>query len=222
MELVELKSIWEKTQTSSVTHFMVTEEEVETLINKRSKTAISKISRIMKYKIWMMGIVGVLGMVMSPMIVFLDKGDLIMSNLLSREEIGALYFFMSLIIFYFSRRIKNTRQNIMKYQQSSSTLKVAIENILGLMKKITDLAVNIAGIMNTFIFGWIFYVYLYRGKTFMFDERLLYLLLFAVVSYKLLRYLERRTQNKKYGKYIKMLEGCLNDLNAEGKEQNNM
>ncbi|NAS30276.1 hypothetical protein GTQ40_04785 [Flavobacteriaceae bacterium R38] len=212
MELLELKSIWKKAIKQQVDTPNLTAEEVHMLINKKSNTAISKIKREMKFKIWFMGILGVLGMVMSVILLFVGKEEHLLESIFNSVEISVIYFLMSVVIFIFSRRIKTTRDKIREYQRTSLDLKTAIEDVLVLMKKIIKLAVTIAGIMTPFFVVWITYTYLYEERVFVFDIRVLYLLIILIVSHKLFSFLETRVQRKKYGKYIDTLKQCLDEL----------
>ncbi|NER12009.1 hypothetical protein GWK08_01020 [Leptobacterium flavescens] len=212
MELVELKSIWKKANMLQTADHEVSAEEVHRLIKKRSNTAISRIKREMRFKIWFMGIIGVVGMVMSPLMLILDVEDLPLDGILSRVEISILYFLMSAIIFTFSRLIKDTHDKISNYQNSSSDLKTAIEEIIQLMHRIMKLAVKIGARMSTAIIIWIAYAVLYKNDPFAFDLRILYLIAIAAVSYKLLSLLETWVQERKYGKYVKILKECRDEL----------
>ncbi len=218
MELLELKSIWKKTTTKEFAGKGMTENKIKELIKKKSKTAISKIKREMKFKIWFMGATGIMCIAFSPILLFLDNDKLPLAKILSPIEVFFIYVLMGIVIFVFSRRIKNTHDKINVYLESSKDLKISIEEILKLMDKIVKLAITIGGIITPILIGWILYAFLYKDKAFALDLRIIYLLAITFIDHKVLSFLEAKVQHKKYGAYIKALKECLKELKTVEKE----
>ena len=221
MELLELKSIWEKATAQEGTGENLTPQQVQLVIKKRSNTAISKIKREMKFKIWFLGFMGALCMIFAPVLFFLEKEELPLSSILEPLEVCIIYFSMGAVIFIFSRQIKSTHDKIVHYQKTSSDLKTSINGIIKLMHKIMKLAVTIGGVMTPLLITWIVFAFLYKDTAFSFDIRILYVLIIAFICHKLFSFLEARIQNKKYGKYVDALKQCLHELETDHADEEN-
>lgn len=220
MELDQLKTVWKKTTDHEVEGYFVSKEEVQRLIGKRSNTTISQVKRKIRNKIIMSGSIGLLLLAFATYVFIAEDRvfDFYVSfaDKASNLEMGTFYLVFGLVICFISVFNAFSYRKILKIEKQKSDLKSSIKSILAILhtaikvKTYSDTLVVPGTVLVLMIIDLIRGIGIFPNATVL----LLFVLgalVFATFSYFMAKY----GQNKRYGRQIRALEECLDELEEE-------
>ncbi len=217
MELQELKSVWTKVVDEEHTKYEFDQNKVQKMIQKKSNTILAKIERQLKYKRRFCGIIGSFAILLSPVHFFSKEGSInIFGNVLSSLEIFSitLLFGLALIILYIHLNL--SYKKIKTQRVTSESLKITLKKVNNLLNRVMNLTI----ILDTTIVPCVAFLILYRlffkDQFFVFDGRVLYIVLGTTITFLFIRYVSKRQQEERLGAFINNLKDCISDIDALG------
>lgn len=211
MDLIDLKNIWIEVIEKDKSVYSFTEKDIEKVILKKSKTLFSKIINELRPKRWLMGIIGILTVVLSGVYLMDTDDDYLFSDVFSRNEMTLFTLLLGLVILVLFINIERSYRKFKKFEESSPDLKSSLKTTIYLLRGIQKLAIFSDVSIVPIIIGYFTFRKLYAGQ-FVWDERVGYVVLSIVLSFIFLLLLSRAMQKRKFGKYIRLAEQHLADL----------
>ncbi|GAB5408364.1 MAG: hypothetical protein BalsKO_07290 [Balneolaceae bacterium] len=210
MELEHLKSVWEKTSNEFGEGYFISEESMRELIQKKSNTAISKVKRQMKQKVFYSGSIAVFMMGFS--VLSFTKVELLFDKV-SNLETGIFYLIFGLVIAFISIFNAYSYRKIHQIEQYESDLKSSIKNVI----KILNSAMNAKIFSDTFVLPFTILVlaivaYVRGIGAFTSPKLILVSLLVSVIMGLLSYFLSKRGQCSRYERQLNALEETLKEL----------
>ncbi len=213
MELSQLKNIWESANSQLDEEFRMSKEEFRVSIRKRSNTVISKVKRIMKFKIIMGTICIFLLLFVGINLDWREVGDeFILGVPLSNPELLILYGFLAVLVLLLSLYNLFSYRKIIAYQRSSFDLKKSLSEIIAVIKNIIQLGIITDVIGMTCIAFFLLYIQLYKYQTIQSDYPMLIILLGTLITPFFVYRLTKFLQFRKYGNYLQALETYRDEL----------
>ncbi|MBO3699693.1 hypothetical protein [Roseivirga sp. E12] len=215
MEVNDLKAIWKKASDREKSGYWVSDEDLRTMLKKKSHAAIADVQKELKNKILMTTIFSVFGLVMGCFIVFkppadLDLGDFVPTGL----AYGITLIIMGVAVGVISIHTRIRHRQVRQLVEAAQPLKASLTQTRGIFQKIIGAGVLSDTIVTPLVMILIIAVQVYNKEPFAFDLRLLYLLLAAVALVYGFYYLAKFMMNRKFGRFVKALDDRLNELEA--------
>lgn len=212
MELNDLKSIWNKVAETDRTTYCLAETDIRHLISQKSNILFNKIARELKVKRWFMGGVSIVLIGLTLAYQFEGTGDYILDDLFSRPEMTALNLVLGFLIFILFINIVLSYRQFKAFQESAEDLKTTLHTAIKLLVRIRKLAIYSDSFAMPIIIGWAVYRKMFDEEQFVWDERILYVLLATLLSFGFIFLLSRTMQQRKFGKYIDKLKQHIADM----------
>ncbi len=205
MELDELKSVWKKAHDQEKAGYWVSEDDLKAMIHKDSRAAIADVARQVKRKLRISGIVGVSTFFFSLYFLLIGNNEPDFFLWLDGRQYGMMMLIMSsaLLVIHFHSRLR--LKQIKMVEQSSGSLKEAVLKTHELFQKVIKTGVWSDTIVLPLVLLFVSGVSLYEEKPFAFDQRILILLGIGLVSVFLFNRLGKFMLNRKFGRFIKLL-----------------
>lgn len=220
MNLTDLKSIWTEVSESDKVIYSVANEDMQKMISKKSHVLLSKIVRELKIKRWLVGSMGIAAVFLSIVYLLDLENNYILDEVFSRTEMVIFIMLLGLLMLILFVNIVQSYRRMMMLQRSATDLKTALETSVLLLRRIQKLAIFSDTFAIPLITASFTYRKMFAEEPVVFDERILYVILSAVISFALVYMLSRTVQQKKFGKYIDQLRHHLMDLKVLDKKKN--
>ncbi|AXT20839.1 hypothetical protein D7030_11240 [Flavobacteriaceae bacterium AU392] len=218
MELQDLKSIWTKVVDAESIKYEIDRNGVQALIKKQSNITISKIKRELQFKRWFFGFIGILTPFLALVFYYDNDSTYFLDDYLTKFEVSLLLFLMGIIILIAFINIIVSYRTIGKFQKSSDNLKTTLQEVIKILGRVIKFGIYSDAIGVPVFATWILYRILFKSEIFIFDIRVFYLAITAIILFIIKYNIGKFLQNRKYNPYIKSLQRSLNDIDLIEKE----
>lgn len=220
MELEQLKTVWEKTTKHEVEGYFVSKEEIQRLIGKRSNTTIFQIKRKIRNKVFMAGSIGLLLLAFASYVFIADERvfDFFISysDSTSNYEMGTFYLVFGLVICFISVFNAFSYRKILIIEKRKDDLKLSIKSILEIVKKAMKVKVYSDSLVIPGTVIFLVMIDVISGMGIFPNVTILLLFVLGAVVFTTFSYfIARYSQEKRYGRQIRALEECLEELEEE-------
>lgn len=210
MELEQLKSVWEKTSNELGQGYFISEESIRELIQKKSNTAISKVKRQMRKKVFYAGSISVFMLGFS--ILAFNKDELFFDKV-SNLETGIFYLIFGLVIAFISVFNAFSYKKINQIEQYESDLKSSIKSVI----KVLNSAMNAKIFSDTFVLPFTILVlaivaYVKGIGAFTSPKLILFSLFVSIIIGLFSYFFSKRGQCSRYERQLNTLEDSLKEL----------
>lgn len=218
MELDELKSVWKKAHDQEKAGYWVSEEDLKALIHKDSRATIADVARQVKRKMIITGLVGIPAFLWGAYFLFKDTNEPDFYFWLNSVQYGFMMLLMAtaLLVIHFHSRLRLRQINAV--EQASGTLKEAVLKTHELFQKVIKTGIWSDSFVMPTVILFVTTIYFYKEKPFALDHRILILLGIGVAGVFVFNKLGRFKLNRKFGRFVKLLEQRkqeLEELEAE-------
>lgn len=222
MEINDLKSVWKKANDQEKPGYWVSEEDVQKMIRNKSKLTIQRIKKAMRLKLAFL-ISSSLITVLAAFLFRLDKMEgesFWLDKWLSIEQMGDMMIFMSIIVLLITVRSIQRYRKVITLERSSLPLSETLKKVRSIIQGVITTGIYGDVIIVPILVIWIMSVHYYGKTGFVFDIRLLYMLLPATILPVLIYFKNSRFMHGRYGHHIKALDESLTELEATNSEKN--
>jgi len=211
MELLELKSAWDVVVKYSISRDDVDEFVVTRIIMKDSKTALSKIKRVMYFKFIFGGFTLIVGAVMIIGLFVSPNKFIFLENIFSLTENKA---FLSSVVLFMAGMLTANYQAFKEIARFSYgvDLKSSLQRFIKIMTLTIKINIYSGAIFNSFALTWIFYVFAYRDELFKWNIKAFIVLTVSIVTFVGMYFLSRYEQKIKFGNHLNELKSQLKEI----------
>lgn len=216
MEINDLKSVWKKANDQEQPGYWVSEEDVRGMIRKKSQATISDVLRQLRQKIRMSGVIGGVTLILSLTTIFVsDASDnFFLNESLTNDQYGIMMMAMSLCILTICVHTTIRYRQVKNLEQSADSLKSSLQRTRQIFQKIIKAGIISDTIVTPMVMVFIAGFEIYGNQAFLFDIRLFYLILAAVILAVFFNRLAAYMMRRKFGHFIKALDNRLQELEA--------
>jgi len=212
MQLAELQSVWNEVNADIAKTDFVDQRVVKETIHSQSQTEIGKICRSLRIKLMVGGLVLIIGVMLLVGMIIAPQQFNTLDFVFGTNETIAFYLTLILAIGVMLRFNHQAYQKILKTQRESLPLMESLSRIVVAMKKAIRFNIYSDAFMTPIIFSWLLYAYAYRTQNFEWDMRAAVLIIFPMVIGVFSYYVQRYSQQLKFGNYIDKLQSYIKDL----------
>lgn len=210
MDLEHLKSVWQKTSNELGKGYFISEESMRELIQKKSNTAIAKVKRQMKQKVFYAGSISVFMLGFS--ILAFNREELFF-NKISNIETGIFYLIFGLVVAFISIFNAYSYRKVTQIEHYETDLTTSIKSVIKILKR----AMNAKIFSDTFVMPFTIIVLTLvanvRGIGAFTSPKLIIISLLVSAGLGLLSYfLSKRGQCSRYEGQLNALEDSLREL----------
>ena len=221
MDLNDLKSVWTKIVDEERIKYEFDQNKVQEIIYKKSNTILAKVERKLKYKRQFCGIIGGFTIILSPIYLFQKEGDInIFGNVLSNIELFSITSIMGLALIFLCINLNINYKKIKMLRATSGGLKITLKKVSTLLNKIMKLTIILDTTIVPLIAFLVLYKLLFKNQSFVFDSRVVFIVLGVAIIFLFIRKVSKRQQQERLGAFVNNLEDCILDIDAlEGQEK---
>jgi len=215
MELQDLKLIWTKVVDEEHIKYELDRKKVQEMIHEKSNTILAKVEYRLKYKRWFCGIIGGFTILLSPTYLLLNKDtNPLFGNVLSKVELFSITLLMGLALMFLCIKISLDYKKIVAQKTASENLNTTLNKVSDILKNIMKTTIFLDTIIVPLVTFLILYRILFEESSFVFDSRVLYILLGTAIAFLFIRYVSKRQQEDRFGAFIKNLNECIADMDV--------
>ncbi|MCE7996320.1 MAG: hypothetical protein HEP71_30355 [Roseivirga sp.] len=221
MEINDLKSVWKKANDQEKPGYWVSEEDVRGMIRKKSRATISDVLGQLKQKIRMSGVIGSATLILSLTSIFVpDASDnFVLNESLTNVQYGIMMMTMSLCILTISIHTTIRYKQVKNLEQSADSLKLSLYRTRQIFQKLIKAGIISDTIITPLVMVFIAGFKVYANQAFLFDIRLFYLFLAAIILALFFNRLAAYLMKRKFGRFIRALDSRLQELEALESEE---
>ncbi len=215
MEVKDLKTIWKKANDQDQSGYWVSDHDLRAMLKKKSRAAISDVQKELKNKSRMTAGFSIFAMLIG--VFSISKPDLefgVTNVLPGSTAYGIVLITMSVAMALISINVRIRLKEIDMLVGSSDPLKKSLLRTQVIFKRIIAVGVLSDTIVTPLVLVFVVAVKLYEQTPFAFDVRLLYLLLGGIILVYGFHYLSKFMMNRKFGRFIKILDSRIDELSA--------
>lgn len=221
MEINDLKSVWKKANDQEKPGYWVSEEDVQKMIRNKSRLTIQRIKKAIRLKLVFL-IFSCFTVTASAFLFRLDKMEgesFWLDEWVSIEQMGDMMVFMGVIVVAITWRSIQRYRKIISLERSSLPLSETLKQIRSIIQSVINTGIygDVIGVPILVI--WTMSVHYYGKTGFVFDIRLLYILIPAMVLPVLVYFKNSRFMHSRYGHHMQALNESLNELEATNAEK---
>ncbi len=215
MELEELKSVWVKVINKECIKYEFSQNKAKEMIQKKSNTLLTKLENQLRYKRWFCFIIGGITIPISSIYLFIkDDSNYLFENIFSPIEMFSIILILGLALIFLGINISLNYKKIIALKTTSENLKVTLKRVSHILKAIMKTTVYYDTIIVPFISFLVLYRIFFNEESFLFDIRILYILLGTLITFLFIRYVSKRQQETRFGPFVKNLEACILDMDV--------
>ncbi len=216
MELIELKMIWQSTNASTLERDFVEEHVVSKTIHKKSNTEISKIKRVMRFKLVFGSFISIM-MILFAIVSILKPMKITFLNSIFSSPWEYTIFFSSMALSIGAMVFYNYKafRVISKFQASSSNLMESLSQVIRVMENTMKLNVYSDAIMTPIIVTWITYMKVFNERGLTLKAEIIVLVIVPFLTFCFSYYFQRFAQKLKFGNYVNRLKSFLRTFEQE-------
>jgi hypothetical protein len=211
MDLIELKSAWNRLQQDVISNDTVEEDKIITSVHSKSKSEISKIKRALQVKF----VLGTISILLAAALAFLsginpalNPLDFIFSPTETAAFLGLMASTLAAMVYLNLRAYSQ----IEAVESSAMNLKENLRHFISAMKEAIAFNIYSDVIITPIIFTWAYYAYAFKDHTLDFDVRTALLFILPILVGQLSYLLGKFIQHLKFGKYLDRLSSYLESL----------
>ena len=219
MEFDELKSIWDNVIHEDEEKGLLEREGIRSLISKKSDSAIAKISRTIKFKLFIAGIAGVLTLPLSILAIiygfkFYDGYTPLQS--------GITLLLLSFIVLTMTWLNFRSYLKIQLFQGSSEDVLTTLKKVIALMENFMKVNIYSDAMFTPILTSVIVGHKLYQSGSHSVEKLILFVIATAVLTFLLSNFINRRTMKLKFGSYMNTLRDCVHELESIEKSKDQL
>nr|WP_321233799.1 hypothetical protein [uncultured Psychroserpens sp.] len=215
MELLELKSIWNIVTEEAIKNHMINEYEVKTTIQKDSKTTLSKIKRVMKLKLFIGSLVGVLTLLFSIVSIVKPNEIAFFDFAFSPKEYALFFIIMFVGMLFMVIHNLKAYKVLLEFEKSSEDLKNALTKIIKVMENAMKLNIYSDAFITPIVVTWITYAKVFSEREMTFKLGIIVLVVIPLLIFCFSYFFQRFAQKLKFGNYVNQLKSYLKSLEEE-------
>ncbi len=221
MEINDLKSVWKKANDQEKPGYWVSEEDVQKMIRNKSRLTIQRIKKAIRLKLVFL-IFSCFTVTASVFLFRLDKMEgesFWLDEWVSIEQMGDMMVFTGVIVVAITWRSIQRYRKIISLERSSLPLSETLKQIRSIIQSVINTGIYGDVIGVPILVVWTMSVHYYGKTGFVFDIRLLYILIPAMVLPVLVYFKNSRFMHSRYGHHMQALNESLNELEATNSEK---
>lgn len=220
MDLETMKTIWKKENEHQFAQQKVNPKTITNLMKQKSNTTFASMKRSMKFKTITSSLIGTGTIILAGSHLFsLVEESFFPMELLTITEAGTLFAIMGLVLITVAIANASGYKRISRFEQSSKPIKQMLEEGISILRRIISLDVYSDAIFVPIISGFAAYVWLFQREAFVFDIRVVYLLLIVGGTAALSHIIASRLSQIKHGGNLRRIQGYLNELELQNGER---
>ena len=212
MELLELKSVWSIVAKETIKNHIIDDYVVKTTIQKDSKTTLSKIKRVMKLKLLMGSLVGILTLSFAILSIIKPNEITFFDFAFSPKEYTIFFIIMFLAMFFMVAHNFKAYKVISEFEKSSEDLKTALTKIIKVMKNAMKLNIYSDAFITPIVLTWIVYAKVFSTRDMTLKLGVIVLVIIPIATFLFSFFFQRFSQKLKFGNYVNQLKSYLKSL----------
>ena len=221
MDIDELKSVWKKVGDQNRPGYWVSEDDIRTIVKKKSQVAIAEASRQVKQKKRMTLLIGLPTLILS--LVHLaglwpaNEGSLL--EFAHGPAYGFVLLIMSCCILFIHIKSRKRYAEMKALETSSDPLQGTLKRNREIIRGVIRTGVMSDMIVTPLVLVFAMAFSFYKDQAFAWDFRLLILAITMAITPFIFQRLARFLMHRRFGRYVKALDDRLSELEAISAEE---
>jgi len=215
MELLGLKTIWQSITANTIEKDIVEERFVSKTIHSKSNAEVSKIKRVMLFKLVFGSLAGIMTILFAILSITNPAKVTFFNSIFSPSEYTIFFGSMALSISVMVILNYRAFRVITKFQTSSTNLKDSLARVIKVMENAMKLNIYSDALMTPIIVTWMTYAKVFSERELTLKLGVIVLVVVPLLTFSFSYFFQSYSQKLKFGNFVSRLKSYLKSLERE-------